>query len=400
MSFAANNRADPRALNQAAMRALASGDAAGAKAMLKEAVALDPAALPLHLNLAGACRADGDLEGAAIALKAVLKIDPRNFLGLLMSAAVLERQGRTREAGAAYGIALTQAFPEDQLDPPTRSALARGRVLNAQYLSEMVQHLGEVTADIRTIGKAAESRRINIFVERLTGRRAIYQQEPTHFAYPGLPAIEFYDRELFPWLPDLEAATTDIRGELLGVLTEEGPAKEFEPYIEYPDGVPLDQWAELNHSQRWSAFHLYKAGTKDEANCAKCPKTIATLAALPQPQSPGRSPASMFSLLQPRTRIPAHTGVSNTRVVVHLPLVIPPGCGFRVGSETREWRLGTAWVFDDTIDHEAWNDSDQPRAILIFDVWSPFLSEAERKVIVEVMDAMDAFHGAPAESGL
>jgi aspartate beta-hydroxylase len=108
----------------------------------------------------------------------------------------------------------------------------------------------------------------------------------------------------------------------------------------------------------------------------------------------------MFSLLQPHTRIPAHTGVSNTRVVVHLPLVIPPGCGFRVGSETREWVLGQAWVFDDTIDHEAWNNSSQPRAILIFDVWSPFLSDNEREMVVRVMNAMDDFHGAPVADGL
>ena len=400
MSLAAAARPDPRALNQAAMQALASGDAAKAKSLLREAVSLDPGALPLLLNLAGACRADGDLDGATSALDAVLKIDPRSFLALLMKAAVLERQGRTRDAGAAYGVALTQAPPEDKLDDATRKTLARGRALNAQYLSEMTGYLKDVTSGARAMGQAAESRRINTFVERLTGRRAIYRQEPTHFVYPGMPAIEFYDREPFPWLADLEAATADIRGELLGVLTEDGPVKEFEPYIEYPDGVPLDQWAELNHSQRWSAFHLFKAGTKDEANCAKCPRTIATLAALPQPQAPNRSPASMFSLLQPKTHIPAHTGVSNTRLVVHLPLVIPPGCGFRVGSETREWALGQAWVFDDTIDHEAWNRSDQPRAILILDVWSPYLSTNEREMIVQVMNAMDAFHGPPADAGL
>jgi aspartate beta-hydroxylase len=391
---------DPRALNQAAMRAMASGDAAGARRMLLEAVALDPAAVPLQLNLAAACRALGDLGTAMSALDAALAADPRNFLGLLMKATVLERQGRTRDAGAAYGVALTQAPPEGQLDAATKTALERGRKLNADYLVEMERFLSDVTAGARAMGQASESRRINAFIERLTGRRAIYQQQPTHFAYPGLPPIEFYDRALFPWLSDLESATAAIRAELLNLLTEDGPDKAFEPYIEYPGGVPLDQWAELNHSQRWSAFHLFKAGARVEENCARCPATIAALAALPQPQAPGRSPASMFSMLQPHTRIPAHTGVSNTRVVVHLPLVIPPGCGFRVGSETREWTLGQAWVFDDTIDHEAWNDSPQPRAILIFDVWSPFLSDNEREMVVRVMNAMDDFHGAPVADGL
>jgi aspartyl/asparaginyl beta-hydroxylase (cupin superfamily) len=89
----------------------------------------------------------------------------------------------------------------------------------------------------------------------------------------------------------------------------------------------------------------------------------------------------MFSILEPRTRIPPHTGTSNVRLTVHLPLVVPPGCGFRVGAETREWREGEAWAFDDTIEHEAWNDSDQPRAILIIDAWNPLLTEAEREFV-------------------
>ena len=108
---------------------------------------------------------------------------------------------------------------------------------------------------------------------------------------------------------------------------------------------------------------------------------------------PGRSPAAMFSVLQPKTRIPPHSGVSNTRLVVHLALVIPPECGFRVGNETREWRPGEAWVFDDTLEHEAWNDSDRTRTVLIFDIWSPFLSETEKELVRRVTKAADAFNG-------
>ena len=100
----------------------------------------------------------------------------------------------------------------------------------------------------------------------------------------------------------------------------------------------------------------------------------------------------MFSVLQPKTRIPPHTGVSNTRLVVHLALVVPPRCGFRVGNETREWRAGHAWVFDDTIEHEAWNDSDLTRTVLIFDIWSPFLSEMERELVRRVTAAADAYN--------
>jgi aspartate beta-hydroxylase len=107
---------------------------------------------------------------------------------------------------------------------------------------------------------------------------------------------------------------------------------------------------------------------------------------------PGRGPTAFFSILEPHTKIPPHTGVTNTRVTVHLPLIVPPGCAFRVGGETREWKVGTAWVFDDTIEHEAWNDSDAPRAILIFDVWNPELTVLECDLVRETTIALSQYH--------
>ncbi len=53
--------------------------------------------------------------------------------------------------------------------------------------------------------------------------------------------------------------------------------------------------------------------------------------------------------------------------------------------------MNEAWVFDDTIEHEAWNDSDELRIILIFDVWNPFLSEAERELITAMLHAQNEF---------
>jgi aspartyl/asparaginyl beta-hydroxylase (cupin superfamily) len=232
---------------------------------------------------------------------------------------------------------------------------------------------------------------VNTFLDMVIGRRRPYPQQPTHFHYPGLPVVEFFDRDLFPWLPELEAETDAISRELSGLLGEgEGG---LVPYIQYPDGLPLDQWTELNHSPRWSAFHLHQFGTPVAENLERCPHTRRVLQRMPQPHVAHRSPAAMFSVLKPRTRIPPHTGVANTRLVVHLPLIVPPGCGFRVGGETRAWRRGEAWVFDDTIEHEAWNDSDQVRIILIFDIWRPELSEAERQAITAVMTASDSFIG-------
>ena len=104
----------------------------------------------------------------------------------------------------------------------------------------------------------------------------------------------------------------------------------------------------------------------------------------------------LFSILDAGTVIPPHTGVTNTRLTVHLPLIIPPNCAFRVGSETREWIPGKAWVFDDTIEHEAWNRSDMPRAVLIFDIWNPYLSEAERDLIRAATEVFGTYYGVSA----
>jgi len=103
-------------------------------------------------------------------------------------------------------------------------------------------------------------------------------------------------------------------------------------------------------------------------------------------------PTIMFSVLAPRTHIPPHSSVTNARLVVHLPIIVPPSCRFRVGNETREWRSGKAWVFDDTINHEAWNDSDEYRIILMIDIWNPLLTVAERELVTALLNGMNEYY--------
>ncbi len=387
-----------RELNAAAMRAMAARDFAAAERMLQQALELAPRELSLWLNLAGSRRAQGDLQGALAAVDGALRVEPRSFHALLMKGSLVERLGDARQAARIYRPAVDLAPPEETLDAATTQALRHARQSAERYTEELAAHLDRAIGGARERGGSVEARRINAFIEHASGRRKPFRQEPTHFYYPGLPAIEFHERGHFPWLVALESATTAIRGELLRILQQD--YRDFVPYVDYPDNLPLDQWAELNRSQRWGALHLYLYGKRVEQNCARCPQTMAVVDLLPQPRVAGRSPAAMFSALQPQTRIPPHTGVANTRLVVHLPLIVPPGCGFRVGGETRQWREGEAWVFDDTIEHEAWNDSRQPRVILICDVWNPLLSQAERELVTAVMTAMDSFEGAVAGSDL
>ena len=370
---------NPAGLNQAAMQALGAGDFATAQALLQRLVAADPSSVPGWLNLAAVRRRLNDANGAFAALREVLRREPRNFPALLMSATLLEREGDMKAAAGAYGAALANAPPDNYLDRPTQQAVAHGREIHSRHTSELQDFIRARIGDTQSQCAPAERRRLESFIDMNLRVRKRYQQEPLEYFYPGLPAIEFYEREEFPWLADLEAATVPMQQELATILREDQPG--FAPYIHYDDHMPLDQWRELNHSPRWSAFHFYEKGQPIAERCRRAPATMEVLSRLPQAQVPLRSPSALFSVLQPKTRIPPHTGVANFRLVVHLPLIVPPACGFRVGGETRQWRIGEAWVFDDTIEHEAWNDSDRDRVVLIFDIWRPELSEQERREV-------------------
>ena len=394
--------ADPaRTLEQlkaAADRALMASDPRGARALFEQATALAPGRFDLWIGLASSLRMVGDDAAAVGALDQALSLDPRAFPALLMKAGLLERLGAPHQAGAAYGIALSQLPPADQMPPPMRAAADRAKDIHARYEAAMARALHGGLSDMKAGAGGPARRRLDQFIDQLSGKRKVYHQEPVQFHYPGLPEIEFLDREDLPFLAAFEARTPDIQAELAGVLADD--AGGLEPYINHPPNVPVDQWAELNHNPRWSGYHLLLHGERVEAHCQRCARTMDAISLLPQPVVQHRSPAAMFSVLQPRTRIPPHHGVANTRLVLHLPLVVPPNCGFRVGNETREWKVGEGWVFDDTIEHEAWNDSDQVRTILICDIWNPRLAEEERAMVAAVTVAMDAFIGGMRDTGL
>jgi aspartate beta-hydroxylase len=377
--------------NQAAMSAMRAGDLIAAEAALLQAVAIARNFLPAWLNLAAVRRQRNDIDGAFEAIRQALILDARNFGALMMSATMLEQEGRDVPAALAYGAALHNAPPDETLDDATMQAVRRGREVHGAYTRQLGDHIRGTIATAESGCTAAERRRIDSFIAMTLRVQPRYQQSPSEYYYPGLPPIEFYERSEFPWMEEFEAKTDAIRGELANALREH--ETDFKPYIHYGEHMPLDQWRELNNSPRWTSYDLYRDAKPIEDRCQRAPHTFAAVQALPQAFVPSRSPVAIYSALQPRTRIPPHTGVANFRLVVHLPLVLPPGCGFRVGSETRAWRIGEAWVFDDTIEHEAWNDSDEPRYILICDIWNPRLSPEERAAISGVIAATDTFNG-------
>ncbi|MEI9929349.1 MAG: aspartyl/asparaginyl beta-hydroxylase domain-containing protein [Rhizomicrobium sp.] len=343
-----------------------------------------------QLNIAFARRQAGDMDGELGAYNNALAADPLCYPALLGKAALLERLGKARQAAKIYRDALKLEPPRDQLPPALAAQFDEARQAVQADSRRMSDYLRERLGAERAQAGEQDLRRFDACVGVVAGTREVYTVKPTLLHFPALPAIEFYDNESFPLLAALEAQSDFILEELTVLLRED--AGGFNPYVNKPAGTPLNQWAELNASPQWSAFFLWEDGKPIEQNCRRCPKTAALLEASGMADVPGYAPTAFFSLLKPHTHIPPHTGVTNTRLIVHLPLIVPEKCRFRVGGETRDWEQGKAWVFDDTIEHEAWNDSDRTRVILIFDVWNPFLTEPERKLIGPLLQGVDAYY--------
>jgi len=362
-----------------ALKILRAAEAAGAK----EAAIL--------LNIGVALRMMGDFTGALGAVERALAIDPYDFLALLSKGKLLELLGRQNAAAKVYVNALKIMPPEERLPPPLKSGVTAARAVVAARNSALADHLRKATEPVKGAFSGENFARFDECLDIFSGLKKAFVHEPLLLNFPRLPAIPFFDRAHFPWLAELEAAAPDIREELMRLLRED--QQRFRPYIQFPPGAPVNQWVDLNHSPSWSTLFLWENGEQNQAICAKCPTATALLSRLPMAVQPGLAPTAMFSALAPRTRIPAHTGSTNARSIVHLPLVLPSNCRFRVGNETRDWRMDEAWVFDDSIEHEAWNDSDELRVILIFDIWNPLLSEAERALVTALLTAERSFGG-------
>jgi aspartyl/asparaginyl beta-hydroxylase (cupin superfamily) len=334
------------------------------------------------------------MKSEAEALEKALAIEPRYVLALLQKAALMERQARPKSAAIFYEAALDSLASGAPAPQQAAAALAHARDVVLASRRELEKFLEQEVAPVRKQHAAADQHRYAACRDVYLRKRRVYHNQPKQILFPYLPEIEFFRREDFPWLDVLEAATEEITAEALAALS--GDRAGFKPYVDFPPGTPIDDWAALNHSSDWSVYPLWRDGEQIPDHVQKCPKTAAVLAQLPLCDIPHYAPGAFFSVLNPRTRLPPHTGTTNTRSIVHLPLVIPAGCGFRVGADVRTWTEGNAWVFDDSIEHEAWNDSDEARIILIFDIWNPLLSAAERDLVRALTVGIGRYYGVDA----
>ena len=373
---------------RAGIAALRSGDVQGARRSFSAAVAAEPGNLDAWLGLAFACAKQGDGDAALTAVDRALQIDPRHLRALIFKADHLVATARHGPAVAFYRAALRVAGDATQ-PADIASALERARSVVARNAAAVQQKLLDGLA-ASGHGLDTASPRFAASVEISLGKRQVYHQGPTRYYFPGLPQRQFYAREEFDWAPSVESATAAITAELKNLMADGG---HFTPYLQSSGNQPAMNERSLLDNPDWSACYLVQNGSLTAAG-ARCPQTLAALEAAPVPRIPDRSPNVLFSRLAPRTRIPPHNGFLNTRLICHLPLVVPPDCGkLRCGSEERAWEEGRLMIFDDSIEHAAWNDSDAERVVLLFEIWRPELEARER----EEVSALLALSGQYAE---
>lgn len=368
------------ALAQAGFVALRRGDAAAAIAAFTEITRSGRAATPAWLLLAEAHGLADDRAAARAALNEALKLDPGHPQALVMHGELMSRDGDDRAAVSWYERALGAANGR-QLPPELIQRLQRAdaerRAAHDRFRASVEAALGTYSAGVR----------FDEALAILTGQAQPMLQEPTSFYYPGLPQIAFYDPADFAWAAGLAAAHPAIAAEAQAVLDAR---TGLGPYVERLADRPNKSHA-LLEDPRWSAFHLIKGGEIVAENATRCPATMAAIADLPIPRIAGRSPMVLFSILAPGTHIPPHNGMLNTRLICHLPLIVPDQCVLRVGNHRREVRAGEVLIFDDSIEHEAWNRSDRPRAILLFEIWRPELTAAEREALTVMFESVTQY---------
>ncbi|MES2290580.1 MAG: aspartyl/asparaginyl beta-hydroxylase domain-containing protein [Pseudomonadota bacterium] len=375
---------NPAALNSLGVIALNGGDARKAIGFYERATAADPNAPVLWVNLARAWRAVPDDFEERKALDKALSIDPTTFTALVRKGELHERRGDEVEAMQSWQAVLAHAPAASGggIEP----VLAHARDYVGQRLGRLSTAMDDGLHDVRAAATGS-LRRVDACVDVMLGKRRIYVNECAGVHVPFLPADEFFERSHFPWMTALEAHTNAIRAELVDLLETGAPG--FAPYVQQAPGTPENKWTPLDGQAAWSAYYVWHYGKPVADAHARCPDTVKALAEVPLVDLPGRMPNVFFSILQPGAHIPPHTGVTNLRTIIHLPLIVPEGCQFRAGGETRAWREGEAFAFDDTIEHEAINPTPHLRAVLIFDVWNPHLTEDERIVLAKSLEIAD-----------
>lgn len=344
---------------------------------------------PTWLEQARDAERRGDVVAETAFLTAAIQADRSNIAAILAMAELQRGLKDDRAAGTFYRLALGTAAQMGKVPMSLHPGLQRAEQFLVEseraFADHLLGQLRDAGIDARTaVPRVAEALRL------LAGEQQVHLQQPSMFYFPGLAQRPFFDRAMFDWVPAFEAATDVIRTELLALI--DAASDRFGPYVTAAPNRPPPNNPLLDKPD-WGAAWLWKDGEIADGMDALCPAALAALESAPQPVIPGRAPLALFSRLTPGTHIQPHYGLLNTRLICHLPLVVPDGCGLRVGAETRSWIPGEMLIFDDSFEHEAWNLGTSDRTILLFEIWRPDIDVDEREQLTRIFSAIDSYSG-------
>jgi aspartate beta-hydroxylase len=388
---------DVEALNVVALASLRDGKPYRAVALLERATRVNPLNPVSFLHLGRAHETVGNLPAAVAALAEAVRLKPDFYLARLHYGTFLARSGDEERGVLHLARAMQEAQAQGKwLNPQTTPAGLKPIVEQAVLAVRRRQHdlLFAITDRLAARFGRSEMTRVDKCIRLHLGLEAPVfpdaRQQPTFLYFPDLPTTAYFDRSLFPWIEAFEAQTDGIREELLALLpTGQGRERVFTG-----DDVEQANLRGRDAPPSWNGYYFYRHGVRREDNCAACPRTAAALDALPLSRVREHGPEVFFSVFTAGTHLLPHHGVTNTRIVAHLPLIVPEDCALSVGGEVHAWQEGRVVAFDDTFEHEAWNRSARTRVVLIFDLWNPYLSDAERIAVAEVVESIGDFRKA------
>ena len=383
------DQAGADAILRQATEALGRGDGRAARELLQPLSGAS-ASPPVLFLLAQSCRMAGDHGAELDATERLLKLQPGHLGGLLMKGAALVRGGDEDAAMVPYQMAVAVAEQVRRggqtLPPMLAGEVGRAAQWLERHIAERASRIDDALAS-GGFGPRKRSEAIDEALAILRGDAPIQLQQPTSLYFPGLPQRTFYERDEFDWTGELEARTGVIQAELEALLRSQ--AEEFEPYVaadaDKSGGTAPN--AHLAGDASWGAYHLLKGGEPVAGHAERFPETLAALELAPLPRVAGRAPMALFSRLKPGAHIRPHHGLFNFRLICHLPLIVPPDCALRVGNRRRQWREGELLIFDDSMEHEAWNRSDRQRIILLFEIWRPEIGASDREALTLLLEA-------------
>jgi len=385
---------DVEALQVLGLVAMRAGDTAAAFASLERARGVDPRHAMTHHYIGRVHDAAGNPLAAAEAHAAALRLQPELHVVRLHLGAALERAGQREQSAIQYVRALNDAQGQgrwtgaDTTPAPLRPLVEHAvQVVRATRRAAFEMLFVPLRARFGADSLGRVEHALRFFLHEEVPQFPDERQRPSFLYVPGLPTAPYFERDLFAWIETFEASTAAIQQELHALL----PSAAGRERVFTSDELEQANLRGTGMPPTWNGYYFYRHGERRDDNCASCPATARALDALPLSRVREHGPEVLFSVFTAGTHLLPHRGVTNTRVVGHLPLIVPRDCALRVGGELHEWREGRTVVFDDTYEHEAWNRSDSLRVVLIFDLWNPHLTAAEQLALAELVAAIGDF---------